>query len=75
MVRDDARDLSPRPARQDELHNLHFDDGMAEKVWLNDADGTIVIGDEVFDRCTCERCVCAKPDGRPLPLPEARVSA
>ena len=48
---------------------------MAEKVWLPDADGTIVIGDEVFDRCTCERCVCAEPDGRPLPLPEARVSA
>ena len=49
---------------------MHFDDGTREKIALPDADGTVVLGDEVVERCACERCACAEPLGRALPLPD-----
>ena len=45
-------------------------DMLNEQLLRFNADGPVVIGDEVVDRCTCERYVCAELDGRPLPLPE-----
>jgi hypothetical protein len=52
---------------------MHFDDGTREKIALPDADGTVVLGDEVVERCACERCACAEPLGRALPLPDEQI--
>ena len=47
---------------------MHFDDGTREKIALPDADGTVVLGDEAV-----ERCACAEPEGRALPLPDEQI--
>ena len=51
---------------------MHFDDGTVEKVQLPDVEGTVVLGDEVVDRCTCERCACCGGEGVALPVRERR---
>ena len=66
-----------RPGRRVKYNFImHFDDGTPEKireVALPDAEGTVLLGDEVVDRCTCERCTCAEPEGRALPLPDEHI--
>ena len=49
---------------------MHFADGTPERIALPDEDGTVVLSDEVVERCTCERCACVEAEGRELPLPE-----
>ena len=44
-----------------------------EKIALPDVDGTVVFGDEVVERCANERCACAQPEGRALPLPDEQI--
>lgn len=49
---------------------MHFDDGTSERIALPDEEGTVVLGDERVDRCTCERCSCCDEEGVALPLPD-----
>ena len=51
---------------------MHFADGTKERIELPDVEGTVVLGDEVVERCICESCTCAEAEGRRLPLPDHR---
>ena len=71
-----SSNLSPIPVSSDSMkYNfvMHFDDGTAEKIALPDEDGTVVLGDEVVERCTYEHCACAEAEGRPCHCPIADV--
>ena len=50
---------------------MHFGDGTDEKIALPNDDGTVVLGDEVVERCrpASAATVCCDDQGLHLPLP------